>query len=59
MSTINLSAIFSSDADNLMIQARTAVRVGDLQRDEVIQDFMGLVSTLPTIAEIVKAEMPA
>jgi hypothetical protein len=53
------AAIDSSNPENLMIQARTTLRFGDLSKDEVIQDFMGLVSTLPSIAEIVKEEMPA
>lgn len=46
--------IDSIDPNNIQIQARTALRVGDIQEAEVVAEINGLVYSLPTIANLIK-----
>ena len=46
--------IETSDPDNPMIQARTALRLGNLQPDEVTSEFEGLIAALPSVHYVVQ-----
>jgi hypothetical protein len=47
-------AIDSINPNDIQIQARTALRVGDIQEAEVVAEIDGLVYSLPTIAKVIK-----
>jgi hypothetical protein len=53
------AAIDSTDPDNIMIQARTTLRVVDLQPDEVVEEFNGIIGALASIHEVVASKVTA
>ena len=48
------TAIDSSDPENLIIQARTSLRVIDLQDEEIIGEVKGLIFSLPLIKHAIE-----
>lgn len=48
------TAIDSSDPENIIIQARTSLRVIDLQDEEVVGELRGLVFSLPMIKQAIE-----
>ena len=53
------TAIDSTDPENLMIQARTTLRMVSIIRDELVAEFMGLINSLAMISHAMKEEVPA